>query len=350
MEHGGDLSDAIRRHGGYLDDWLDLSTGINPWPWPVPATLDAAVWQRLPSSAAMARLFGAARKTYGVDGDAAIVAAPGTQAIIQWLPRLATPGEVAIVATTYDEHARSWRDGGHDVVTIDDLSGLPITARHAVVVSPNNPDGRLADRNGLLRAATELESRGGWLVIDESFADVVETGGGVSAGVSSAIIALRSFGKFFGLAGLRLGFAIAAPAVARRLAEALGPWPVSGPAIAIGTAALADAAWQQQMRRRLADAARRLDEVLAQAGHTVIGGTSLFRLMRHPHATELHEQLARRRIWTRVFPRHPELMRLGLPADSTDLDCLRVALTDRHGGSRRRPWRDGRREPRSTVR
>ncbi|MDQ2079813.1 threonine-phosphate decarboxylase CobD [Xanthobacteraceae bacterium Astr-EGSB] len=331
MKHGGDLSDAIRRHGGYLDDWLDLSTGINPWPWPVPAALDSAAWRRLPSAAALHELLAVARRAYAVGTDAAIIAAPGTQALIQWLPRLAAPGEVAIVATTYDEHARSWRAAGHEVVEIDDLDRLPATARHAVVVSPNNPDGRLADRDVLLRAATELESRGGWLVVDESFADVIGTGGGISAGVSDAIITLRSFGKFFGLAGLRLGFAIAVPAVVQRMTEALGPWPVSGPAIAIGTAALADVAWQQQMRRRLADAACRLDEVLAQAGLAVVGGTSLFRLIRHPQAATLHERLARRRIWTRIFPRDPDLMRLGLPADSTDLDCLKAALTDRHG-------------------
>jgi cobalamin biosynthesis protein CobC len=331
MEHGGDLSDAIRRHGGYLDDWLDLSTGINPWPWPVPATLEATVWQRLPCSCETERLVGAARKAYAVDSDAAIVAAPGTQALIQWLPRLAAPGAVAIVATTYDEHGRSWRAAGHEIVDIDDLAQLPATVRHAVVVSPNNPDGRLTSRDDLARAATELESRGGWLVVDESFTDVVGTGGGNSGGMSDAIIVLRSFGKFFGLAGVRLGFAIAAPAVAQRISAALGPWPVSGPAIAIGTVALADEVWQQQMRRRLADAACRLDEVLAQAGLTAIGGTSLFRLIRHPQACGLHEQLARRRIWTRVFPCHPDLMRLGLPADTTDLDCLRAALADRHG-------------------
>jgi cobalamin biosynthetic protein CobC len=330
MEHGGDLSDAIRRHGGYLDDWLDLSTGINPWSWPVPATLDASAWQRLPSAAALDELLAAARRAYAVDGDAAIVAAPGTQALIQWLPRLAQPGEVAIVATTYSEHGRSWRAAGHEVVEIDDLARLPATVRHAVVVSPNNPDGRLAGRDDLVRAAGELERRGGWLVVDGSFADVVDAGGS-SADVSDSIIVLRSFGKFFGLAGVRLGFAIAAPAVAQRISAALGPWPVSGPAIAVGTAALADEVWQQQMRRRLADAACRLDEVLAQAGLTVIGGTSLFRLIRHPQAAGLHEQLARRRIWTRVFPRHPDLMRLGLPAEATDFDCLRAALADRHG-------------------
>jgi cobalamin biosynthetic protein CobC len=331
MEHGGDLSDAIRRHGGYLDDWLDLSTGINPWPWPVPATLDAAAWQRLPSSDSLHGLLAAARRAYAADASAAVVAAPGTQALIQWLPRLAAPGPVAVVSTTYDEHAQSWHAAGHEVIAIDGFAGLPATASHAVVVSPNNPDGHLASRDDLARAAAELERRGGWLVVDESFADVVGTGGGNSAGISGAIIALRSFGKFFGLAGLRLGFAIAVPDVTERITAALGPWPVSGPAIAIGTAALADTAWQNDMRRRLAEASTRLDDVLSRAGLTVVGGTSLFRLVRHPHAAALHDKLARRRIWTRVFARHPDLMRLGLPADEADFDCLRAALADPHG-------------------
>jgi cobalamin biosynthetic protein CobC len=326
MDHGGDLSEAMRRYGGSLDQWLDLSTGINPWPWPIPAALPAAAWHRLPSRDDEAALIAAARAAYRVPDRVAIVAAPGTQALIQWLPRLAEPGPAAIVAPTYGGHAPTWADGGHAVMDVAGLEHLPDAARHAVVVNPNNPDGRVVARAALAQAAAQLQGRGGWLVVDESFADLDPTIGVADLAAELPIVVLRSFGKFYGLAGLRLGFAIAAPGIADRITQALGRWAVSGPALAIGRAALADRAWTNETRKRLKYEAARLDTVLAAAGLDVIGGTALYRLVRHPSADAIHERLAAQHIWCRRFERAGYLLRFGLPPDAAALKRLAAAL------------------------
>ncbi|MGH6641661.1 MAG: threonine-phosphate decarboxylase CobD [Bradyrhizobium sp.] len=326
MKHGGDLTEAIARHGGAPASWLDLSTGINPRPWPIPQALPENAWQRLPSRADAEALNAAARKTYGVPDGAEIAAAAGTQALIQWLPHLAAPGAVAIVGPTYSEHALAWREAGHPVIAIDYLDACVDSAIHAVVVNPNNPDGRVTDRATLARVATQLRARGGWLVVDEAFADVDPAASAVALCPDSPVLILRSFGKFYGLAGLRLGFAIGAPDAITRIAGALGPWPVSGPALLIGAAALGDQPWADRTRHALQQQARALDEVLSKAGFTMAGGTSLFRLARHPEALKLHAALAKQQIWCRSFDWADDLLRFGLPPDAAGLDRLAAAL------------------------
>jgi cobalamin biosynthesis protein CobC len=328
MKHGGDLTEAIVRHGGAPGSWLDLSTGINPWPWPIPQHLPESAWRRLPSRAETEALKTAARKTYGVPDGTDMVAASGTQALIQLLPYLAVPGPVAIVGPTYSEHGAAWRNAGHPVIAIDDLEACPESVVHAVVVNPNNPDGRVTDRAALARMATQLKGRGGWLVVDEAFADVNPAISAVALCPDWPVLILRSFGKFYGLAGLRLGFAVGAPDMVGRIAAALGPWPCSGPALLIGAAALGDQPWAERTRRALDQQVRRLDEVLVTGGFTIAGGTSLFRLARHPHASKLHAALARRHIWCRSFDWADDLLRFGLPADAAGLDRLAFALSN----------------------
>jgi cobalamin biosynthetic protein CobC len=328
MKHGGDLTEAIARHGGALGSWLDLSTGINPWPWPIPQHLPESVWHRLPSRTETEALLNAARKTYGVPDGAGIAAGSGTQALIQLLPYLAAPGPVAIVGPTYSEHAIAWRNASHPVIAIDHLDACPETAVHAVVVNPNNPDGRVTDRAALMRIAAQLKSRGGWLVVDEAFADVDTAISAVALCPDWPVLILRSFGKFYGLAGLRLGFSIAAPDTIGRISAALGPWPCSGPALLIGTAALGDRPWADGTRGKLEQQARKLDQVLGNAGFAIAGGTPLFRLTRHPRALKLHAALARRHIWCRSFDWADDLLRFGLPSDDAGLDRLAAALRD----------------------
>lgn len=328
MKHGGDLTEAIERFGGAPGSWLDLSTGINPWPWPIPQHLPESAWQRLPSRAETKALLDAARKTYGVPAGAGIAAAAGTQALIQLLPYLAAPGPVAIVGPTYSEHAAAWRNAGHSVISIDHLDAFPESAVHAVVVNPNNPDGRICDRAALTRMAAQLKARGGWLVVDEAFADVDPAISAAALCAELPVVILRSFGKFYGLAGLRLGFAIAASDVIERIAAALGPWPCSGPALLIGRDALGDQPWADHTRGKLEQQARQLDQVLMKAGFTIAGGTPLFRLARHPHASKLHAALARQHIWCRSFDWADDLLRFGLPPDAAGLDRLAAALRD----------------------
>jgi cobalamin biosynthetic protein CobC len=327
MKHGGDLTEAMTRYGGAPEAWLDLSTGINPWPWPISAELPDLVWQRLPARADEAALLAAARSAYRVPDRTDIVAAAGTQTLIQWLPHLASPGPVAIVGPTYNEHAPAWRNAGHDVITITDLRELPELAVHVVIVNPNNPDGRIADHATLADIAATLQHRGGWLVIDEAFADLDPAISAVALCEDLPVVILRSFGKFYGLAGLRLGFAIGAPDIARRVATALGPWACSGPALHIGAAALRDQAWADRARDALIQQANRLDNVLIETGFEIGGGTSLFRLARHCDALKLHAVLARKHIWCRSFDFADDLLRFGLPPDEAALDRLAAALT-----------------------
>jgi cobalamin biosynthetic protein CobC len=328
MKHGGDLTEAIAHYGGAPEMWLDLSTGINPWPWPIPQ-LPTEVWTRLPSRADETALIAAARHAYRMPDDAAIIIAPGTQSLIQWLPRLANPGAVAIAGPTYSEHATAWQEAGHNAIAFEPMNALPHAVRHAVIVNPNNPDGRVIDHATLIRIARETHARGGWLVIDEAFADLDPDISAVASCRELPVILLRSFGKFFGLAGLRLGFAIASPQIAEVIGTALGPWPCSGPALAIGHAALLDIPWADRTRIALKRWAGKLDAVLGGAGWSIAGGTTLFRLARHPEARLLHATLARNHIWCRSFDWADDLLRFGLPSDDAGLDRLAKALQSR---------------------
>ena len=318
--HGGDLSAATVRFGAPPDGWVDLSTGINPCPYPVdPGVLSSLA--RLPEPAALARLEAAAAAAYRAPSGIVAVAAPGTQALIQWLPRLFPPCRVAVVSPTYGEHAPAWRAAGHEVEAVP---CLPDAARADVVVltRPNNPDGRVADAAALARLARGLAEKGGFLVVDEAFADVTEDP--TTAAPDRCV--LRSFGKFYGLPGLRLGFALCGDELADRLRAALGPWPVSAPAIGIGIAALSDRAWQAETRRRLDADAARLDGLLEGAGLAVVGGTSLFRLAEGQGAAALFERLGRAGIYVRCFPESPDRLRFGLPGDAAAWDRLERAL------------------------
>lgn len=297
-DHGGGLDAAAARFGGVRADWLDLSTGINPVPYPVP-TLPADAWTALPDAAATRALTDAARAAWSVPAGAAVLAAPGASALIARIPTLVPPGRVTIPGPTYNEHAAAFAAQGWQVAQAS-------TGDAAVVVHPNNPDGRVWTADTLPDASLT--------VIDESFCDVMPAASLVGLADRPSVIVLKSFGKFWGLAGLRLGFAIGDPALLARLAEALGPWPVSGPALAIGAAALRDTGWATDTRARLAADAARLDGIMTAAGARRLGGTTLFRLYDTDDAQDWQNLLAARRVWSRVFPYSTRWLRLGLPA------------------------------------
>lgn len=325
--HGGDLADAMALAGepdGNPKDWLDLSTGLNPHPYPVPP-LDNAVWTRLPGRCALESLIDAATAYYGAPSADHIVAGPGSQALIQALPRLLPAASVAIVGPTYGAHAPAWKAAGHAVREVARLEDTD-TAETVVLVNPNNPDGRLVSLNDLAAEAERRERRTGTLVIDEAFGDVVQEAGAAGLARDRGVVVLKSFSKFFGLGGVRLGFAIAPPELAGALRTALGPWAVSGPALAIGAAALADTAWHEEQRGRLAHAAQRLDEALGGAGLRVIGGTSLYRLVESEQAPALFAHLLERRIYVRRFAYDPRWLRLGLPGCDDAMARLDEAL------------------------
>jgi cobalamin biosynthesis protein CobC len=323
LPHGGDLGAARKLFPAAPEPFIDLSTGINPFSYPLPP-LDPAAYARLPAPAAVGHLATIAAAAYGAPAAAHVVAGPGVQMLLPQVFALVRPGHAAVLAPTYAEHARVAALAGHQVraaARVGDLAGADL----AIVVNPNNPDGRLVAPDELLALADALAP--GLLVVDEAFMDGVPAGASLASSVNRAnLVVLRSFGKFFGLAGLRLGFALAALEVAARLRAALGPWAVSGPAIAIGGAALADADWIASMRPRLAAVAERLDDLLIGAGLDVAGGTTLFRLVRSPEAAEIFDRLGGAGIFVRRFAEHSTWLRVGLPGAETEWNRLARAL------------------------
>jgi len=330
IEHGGDLGAARFEFPGAPEPFIDLSTGINPYPYPIPP-LPAELFTRLPEPAALDRLAAVAAQAYGAPSAAHVVPAPGSQILLPRVAGLVRPGRAAVLAPTYAEHTRAASRAGHRVEQVTGPDALRQSAL-AVVVNPNNPDGRTVSREALLGCAHDLQAAGGLLAVDEAFMDVAAPGASLAADCDRPnIVVLRSFGKFFGLAGLRLGFALASPAVAARLRAELGPWAVAGPALAIGTAALADRSWAEATRLRLAQAVGRLDEVLNAAGLAVTGGTSLFRLVRAQVAPELFHHLGRAGILVRRFADQPTWLRFGLPASEPEWRRLVAALAGFRG-------------------
>jgi len=294
--------------------WLDLSTGINPVPYPTPAVAHEA-WARLPEKASLSTLEASAASAYGVSDGELVVAAPGTQSLIQIFPHIVPNGRVAVFSPTYGEHAHTWRAAGHVVEETPDIEAL-FAADIAVLTNPNNPDGRVVPADRLQDLAVRQQESGGLLIIDEAFADAHEEcslAPSITAR-SQNLVVLRSFGKFYGLAGARLGFAIAGTQLALQIRAALGPWAVSGPTIEVGTRALADEAWRIGTRRRLATDQERLSTLLRKTGFEVVGATALFVLVRSGSAQERYRALGEAGILVRRFTHHPDWLRFGLPA------------------------------------
>ncbi len=325
--HGGDLDAAQRLFPAAPEPFVDLSTGINPNPYPMP-DIPAALFARLPAADDLASLNGIAARAYAAPSAEHVVAAPGTQILLPMVAGLVRPGRAAILTPTYAEHGRAAAVAGHAVRQVSGLDALADAAL-AVLCNPNNPDGRVFAKDDVLALARELRPRGGLLVVDEAFMDIGPPGASLADEVwRGNIVVLRSFGKFFGLAGLRLGFALAAPALTARLTALLGPWPVSAPALFVGAKALADRGWTEATQRALVPAAARLDLILTRARLDIIGGTALFRLAHALAAGELFHHLGRAGILVRMFAEHPAWLRFGLPAQEQDWRRLEIAMTE----------------------
>lgn len=319
-DHGGDLDRAMREFGA--GDWLDLSTGINPVPYPVPELSDH-VLTKLPTRTEIGALEAMAAQLYATQGS--VVALGGAQAAIQLVPRLLQPGRARVVGPTYNEHTAALYSQGWDVSMVMDLAE-GAGADLLTVVNPNNPDGRAWSPEALLKVRDKV----GLLIVDESFADT-EVGLSVAPTIEpdeDRVVVLRSFGKFFGLAGLRLGFAITGKKRADQLHAFAGPWAVSGPAIAVGCLALADARWQAETCDRLRTDAARLDFLAEQSGWDLVGGTPLFRTYDTPNARAVQTLLARHHIWSRIFPYSDTWIRFGLPGTEAGWARLANAITN----------------------
>ncbi|MEH0075287.1 threonine-phosphate decarboxylase CobD [Pannonibacter sp. Pt2] len=328
MKHGGDLFQAMETYGGAEEDWLDLSTGINPHAYAVPAGLPPAAWTRLPSQTALKGLLKAARAAYQVPAHLGLAAAPGTQVILPHLPALLPEGSVTIAGPTYSSHGDAWRAAGRQVIETSDIFREGPEGRIALIVTPNNPDGRWHEPQALLKLAGDMQQRGGFLVVDEAFADVEPSRSLLPHLTDEPVLVLRSFGKFFGLAGVRLGFLAGPRLMTDALAQRLESWSVSGPALEVGTLALQDLDWQAAMRKTLTQEMAVLEDGLRAAGLAIRGGTSLYVLAGHPDAARLHQALAQRRIWVRAFDYAPSWLRFGLPGSPEGLARLQQALAE----------------------
>lgn len=295
-DHGGGLDAALKTYGGSRADWIDLSTGINPVPYPI-GDLELATWTDLPDESAFENVVDAARRYWNVPKNAAILPAPGASALIARLPALAQGGKVHIPAPTYNEHAAAFSFHGW-TFSDDDPDAC-------VLVHPNNPTGHWY---------SEADLNAPFCIVDESFADVTPERSLVHRADQKGVTVLKSFGKFWGLAGVRLGFAIGDPVLVQHLSNLLGPWAVSGPALQIAETALRDFAWAETTRDRLKQDALRLDTLMFSAGAKLEGGTTLFRLYNVGDAEKWHTRLAEQKILTRIFPYSKRWLRLGLPA------------------------------------
>lgn len=324
IAHGGALHDAMSRHGGAVGDWLDLSTGVSPFSLELPA-MDTDVWQRLPDQGTAHQIATAAQAHYR--GGCLPVPTPGSQAAIQLLPKLASVAgqcRVAILSPTYGEYELAFGRAGF-AVSPEATLGAALDADVAVLANPNNPDGRRFDRAALLGF---VRARAGRLtIVDEAFADMhPEVSIVDQAGHIPGLIVLRSFGKFFGMAGIRLGFAFADADISARLADGLGPWAVSGPALAVAGQAFSRPDLVDGLRTKIQASHALTLGAIRDAGLAIAGETALFVLVRHPDAAKLRDRLAKRHVLTRAFDHTPDVLRIGLVSDTAGAARLTAAL------------------------
>lgn len=333
LHHGGRLRQVAAETGRPLAQWLDLSTGINPKSWQPDQPIPISCWQRLPEEDD--GLGAAARDYYSATS---VLPVAGSQAAIQALPRLrrqqAGVARVAMAQVAYAEHAWHWQQQGHQVELLAETSfeaqveqllpGLDLL----LLINPTNPSGRTFSVEQLLQWHQQLAARGGWLVVDEAFIDPTPDQSLAVFCDREGLIVLRSVGKFFGLAGARVGFVLAVPSLLNGLAELLGPWAVSGPSRWLVTQALADTDWHQQTIRQLHHQSDRLHGVLTAAGLKPAAGTALFQYCPTPRAAEIYQQLRDAGVLVRYFEQ-PSALRFGLPAEDNNswqqlIDALEV--------------------------
>lgn len=327
---------AVETHGGAVDamrihfpdapePWVDLSTGINPWPWPMSA-LDPESLNRLPTSSDLTDCTAAMATAYGAPENA-ILAAPGSELLIRLLPTVIAPRRVAVLAPSYGDHAHVWRAAGCEVIETDNPLAEATEANAVVICNPNNPDGRRFEPAQLETAHRRLRKRNGWLIVDEAYADLEPELSWAPRGGAENLLVLRSIGKFYGLAGLRLGALLAPSGVRRLMAARLGYWCVSTTALAVGASAYRDRAWQTETQHRLTQARQRLDRLLEPLQCRVVGGTDLFRYVEVENAGRLWRRLASRGVYVRRFPWAGRHLRIGLPVDTDAEHRLRDALS-----------------------
>lgn len=321
LDHGGRLHAAARARGIALERWLDLSTGISPFAYPLPV-VPAESWHRLPEDDD--GLLDAAAEYFGVPD---LLPIAGSQAVIQLLPRLWPKSTVVAVRPTYKEHPHAWRRYGHTVLSVEPEEVLERADNADVVIicNPENPTGMSFTADALLKLHSTLRRQGGLLLVDEAFIDVTPEHSVIASSASEGLIVLRSLGKFFGMGGARVGFVAANRALLAKLQEELGPWTITGPSRFAALQALKDTAFQQKAKERLQATSSRLQAVLKRAGLEPSGSTAFFQWVKHPNAKSIFDALLDQAVLARYYD-DPGSIRFGLPADDTQFERLEKAL------------------------
>jgi cobalamin biosynthetic protein CobC len=325
LKHGGSGQDFLARHFPEAPrPWIDLSTGINPWPY-LHDDISQASWDSLPSPALDRSCRRAAADYFGVAPENLAIL-PGSQAAISLLPRLYPASSVAVLEPTYGEHHASWQAAGHSVERVGREAIDRTEVMILVITNPNNPNGHTLSRENVLRLIANRPPEK-WIIVDEAFVDVVPELGVTDLCASNNLAIFRSFGKFFGLAGVRLGFLVAPIPLAERLEAMIGPWAVAGPALEVGARAYADRSWQETTRHNLKRAMRELHALLRRCRLEILGGTDLFVLVKHPDAQAMVAELCGHGIYVRRFADNASCLRFGLPADASSANRLDHALS-----------------------
>ena len=330
--HGGNIPWASKQFAIPENQWIDLSTGISPWHYPI-STLSPRYFQQLPY--ATTQLYQAAANYYGCPAEY-LRAVPGSQYAIEQLPTLFAPQKIALPTWGYSEHQKAWQAQGSEIIHYTNHSELlqllnQQAIPYALIIRPNNPSAAFFTIEQVKQVEVLLQQKypnKHLLILDEAFIDLYPQASFIRHPPGPRTVVLRSVGKFFGLAGIRLGFVCAQPALLQRLQAKLGQWLINGPSVGIGQQLFQDKPWAQQQRLRIRQQNKQLQQCLLQAGlpaplHSAGLFTSVFG---EPEKfLQIFIQLAKAGVLVRYFP-HPTqaCLRFGLPGQHQQACFTRI--------------------------
>lgn len=310
LNHGGRLNRAVKKFNIPIENWIDLSTGINPNHWPIPNIPDKC-FTRLPEDDD--GLVEAARKYYQADN---LLPVAGSQSVIQLLPLLREKSKVAVPDIGYAEHAHQWQTAGHEIIfyKTSNLDNIVNDVDVLIIINPNNPTGEIVTQKQLLAWHKILQSKQGWLIVDEAFADAEEIPSIVNMSHQSGLIVLRSIGKFFGMAGVRSGFVFAEKNLLKEINEKLGPWVLTGVSRYVTTMALLDNEWILNSKQALNQTSDSMHDLILGCSGVTPSGTKLFKTIVHVQAEEIFELFAMQGVLVRLLD-NKKGIRFGMPGD-----------------------------------
>lgn len=321
MKHGGNKNEAARAYGIEPAEMIDLSTGISPNPYPLSLSqLDLSDLIELPQEDKAASLKNIMRKAWSVPDSAEIALASGSGALISLIPHIhkGDMRQVYCPEPAYSEHPMAWQRAGFRMIPYEagTIPEIYLNKTAAIIaVQPGNPMGHCASPDAWLELMEKAAAHKVMIIMDEAFIDLMPEQSLVPYLGRKGLIVIRSFGKFYGLAGVRLGAAIGHPDDITALEDLLGPWPVSAMAVQFAAEAMSDHGWADDQRDWCATQMASLKKELMARGITIIGGTDLYVLIEIEDAKTLQDKLARAGFWTRIFEHYPNWMRLGLARD-----------------------------------